>query len=272
VNRRERKADAAAAIRECRVALAARGSSVIHEAIGGEAAGGKTADIVDWHHYPDGEVYDPATHVQYFYHRHRAPSDIRQEWPGECGHFHLFVRGEGIPAGISPMLFAENAVANAPLPPQSAPLKHGRREEVCHLVAIAVDCGGEPIGLFTTNRWVTGETAYRADDAIRLIHRIRFDRGKPVAPIDRWIEALTQLFEPEIAVLLRRRDKAILDWRWRWPRSNVFEDRRLEITSSCAIDLEARLAFVEMQAVAPAAIPPTWRRDPLPSVADGWGR
>src|SRR5207248_2568930 len=124
-------------------------------------------DIAAWQRYPAGEVYDPANHAQYFYHCHAAPAGSA---PGaEHGHFHLFLRAEGIPAGITPLVLPELAVANAPVPPQSAPLKRGERDEVVHLVALALDQRGEPVRLFTTNRWVTGETWYCADDVIRML-------------------------------------------------------------------------------------------------------
>ena len=250
-------------LRECRAALAARGGSVIGEAVGNGAAG-----IVEWRHYPEGEVYDPATHVQYFYHRHSAPDDSGAN-AAEHGHFHLFLRGEGIPAGIAPLLLPEAAVANAPQR-QSAPLKRGSRDEVCHLVAIAVDGRGEPVRLFTTNRWVTGETWYRADDVIRMLDRFRIVSGSPSALLNRWLEAVVRLFQPEIAVLLRQRDKRIIDWRWRWPRRNAFEDPALEVTSWFDIDVEARLAAVEARGVEPATTAAA-RRRMLPSMAEGWG-
>jgi len=265
VDWRQRETEAAATLRECREALAARGRSLVEETSGVGAG-----EVADWRHYPEGEVYDPASHAQFFYHRHpgaaaRAPANA-----AEHGHFHLFLRGEGIPRGMTPLLLPEIAVANAPLPPQSAPLKRGSRDEVCHVVAIAVDVRGEPVRLFTTNRWVTGETWYRADDVIGMLDRVRFGPGVFPALVGRWIEALVRLFQPEIAVLLRNRDKAVMDWRWRWPRSNVFEDSRFEVPSSFEIDLEARLASVEgrLGAAAGRPLPPARR---LPSMADGWG-
>lgn len=261
----EREAEAAARLRECRAVLAAQGRTVIAEAVG------EAAEIVDWRHYPDGEVYDPASHVQYFYHRHPGPAARGRAEPAEHGHFHLFLRGEGIPAGVTPLLLPEIAVANAPLPRQSAPLKRGSRDEVCHVVAIAVDGRGEPVRLFTTNRWVTGETWYRADDVIGMLDRVRLGADTPPALINRWIAALVRLFRPEIAVLLRNRDKAIMDWRWRWPRSNVFEDARLEVTSMFEIDLEARLAAVEARSAGPAGTRGPRRAGQLPSMAEGWG-
>ena len=69
-------------------------------------------------------------------------------------------------------------------------------------------------------------------------------------------------------MLLRNRDQAVMDWRWRWPRRNAFEDTRLEIASSFAIDLEARLAAVEARGQASAK---RRRQTSLPSMAEGWG-
>jgi hypothetical protein len=267
VRQRDRDAIAVATLRECRAALAARGSTVVGEAIGNDAG-----DTVDWLHYPPGEVYDAVSHLQYFYHRHPHAAGSAAADAAEHGHFHLFLRGEGMPAGVVPMLSPETAVANAPPPrrsaPQSAPLKRGGSEEVCHLVAIAVDGRGEPVRLFTTNRWVTGESWYRGADVTQMLDQLRLGGRGGRSVLDRWIEAVLCLYRSEIAALLQARDKAIGEWRWRWPRSHALEDARLEITSSRAIDLEARLAAVEIAAARP---PRTSRRPPLPTMADGWG-
>ena len=155
-----RMEEAAAALDEHRRALVdGRGGILAEIAPEGGA-------LAPWRHYPEEEIYDPHTHAQYFFHVH--PPDGR---PGpEYGHFHVFLRAEGMPPGVAPFHLPEIAVANVrTLPPQGAPLRRGVREEVCHLVAIAVDRRGEPIRLFTTNRWVTGETWYRAEDVIRML-------------------------------------------------------------------------------------------------------
>ena len=280
----ERETAAAATLRECREALAVRGTTVIREATvnrdaGGGGAADSAGDIVEWRHYPAGEVYDSASHAQYFYHRHPGPARMRPaEKPGagpgakiEHGHFHLFLRGGGMPAGITPLLLPEFTVANAPAPRQSAPLKRGGSDEVCHLVALAVDRRGEPIRLFTTNRWVTGETWYRADDVILMLERFRVRGDHPSALLNRWVGALVQLFQPEIARLLRERDRAILEQRWR-RRGNVLEDLRLEVTSSLDIDLDARLAAVEHGGGESVATTGTARAPRLPRMAEGWGR
>lgn len=267
MNSAERQAlAAAAAIRECRQVLAASGSTILRQTVG---SGG----IAEWRHYPDGEAYDPGSHAQYFFHRHaggHSRADELEAEVGEAGHFHLFLRPEGMPRGISPLLLPELAVANAPAAPQAAPLKRSARDEVCHLVAIAVDQAGEPVRLFTTNRWVTGETWYSASDVIRMLDRFQLDRDASCAVLDRWLGAVVQLFRPEIAVLLRQRDEAITGWRRR-RRSNAFEDTRLEITSSFDIDLDARLEIAERLAgdAGPSGVP---RSPPqLPRMAEGWG-
>ena len=263
MNRGDPASDAAASLRDCLTELAERGGTII-----GEAVGGGPGPVADWRHYPAGEVYDPVSHLQFFFHRHPVPAAD----PVEYGHFHVFLRGEGMPAGAVPMLLPDMAVANAPsninAARQSAPLRRGHSDEVCHLVAIAVDPRGAPVRLFTTNRWVTGEAWYRAEDVIGALDRVRFGIAAAPALLCRWVEAVVALFRPEIAVLLRQRDQAITEWRWRWPRRNALEDAALEITSTFAIDLEARLAAAEAGAARLMASPSP---RPLPSMAEGWG-
>ena len=255
---------AAAVIRECRNRLAECGGTILGEAIAG-------AEVPSaWRHYPSGEVYDPESHAQFFFHRHDPVKQTGRELRGEAGHFHLFLRAEGMPSGTSPLLLPELAVANAPLPPQAAPLKRGGRDEVSHLVAIGIDWAGEPVRLFTTNRWVTGETWYGAADVIRMLDRFKVAAADPSPVLNRWITAVVRLFRPEITVLLRQRDDTVMAWRSR-RRSNGFEDPRLEITSSFDIDLEARLANADRLAVEPARAAMAPARRSIPRLAEGWG-
>jgi hypothetical protein len=252
---------AAAVIRDCRRELAAGNADLVGEATAGNPT------ICDWRHYPNGEVYDPKSHAQYFFHSH-APND-RQA--AERGHFHTFLRAEGMPSGVAPLLLPELAVAEvAALPPQGAPLKRGTRDEVSHLIAIAMDVRGEPIRLFTTNRWVTGETWYRAEDVIRMLDRFVIGEPEPSAVLNRWIGAMIRLFLPQIAALLRARDETVMAWRRR-RRTQVFEDPRLEITSSLEIDLDAQLCFVDgVRFVSGEDV--IHRVPSLPPMADGWER
>jgi len=252
-------ASAAAVVGDCRRELAARNRNIVSEALADNPA-------AEWRHYPDGEVYDPKSHAQYFYHTH----PINGRPFREHGHFHTFLRAEGMPVGAAPLILPEIAVADVPaLPPQAPPVKHGTREEVSHLVAIAVDCRGEPIRLFTTNRWVTGETWYRADDVVRMLDRFAITAVEPSETLNRWVGGMLRLFRPQIAALLRMRDETVMAWRRR-RRTHVFEDPALEITSSLDIGLDAQLAFLDRARSEPAAGAPC-RGPVLPAMAEGWG-
>lgn len=255
----EQMASAAGVVRNCRQELAARNTDLVSELTAGGIA------IEDWRHYPDGEVYDPHSHAQYFFHAHPAACQPA----AERGHFHTFLRADGMPLGVTPLLLPELAVANAPaLLPQAAPLKRGSRDEVSHLIAIAVDFHGDPLRLFTTNRWVTGETWYRADDVIAMLDRFAVACAAPSEVINRWVGGMIGLFRPQIAALLRARDETVIAWRRR-RRTQVFEDPRLEVTSSLDIDLDVQLAFVDGARFGPAES--VLRRTPgLPPMAEGW--
>lgn len=98
---------AAAVVAACRNALAANGGDILGEIVAGEET------VADWRHYPAGEVYDPKSHAQYFYHTHPAVDRAVREH----GHFHTFLRAEGMPPGVTPLVLPETAVANAARPP-----------------------------------------------------------------------------------------------------------------------------------------------------------
>ncbi|HEV2098672.1 MAG TPA: hypothetical protein VGR45_07060, partial [Stellaceae bacterium] len=104
--------DAATVVAACRKALVAKGSDILGELAAGEQT------LADWRHYPEGEVYDQHSHAQYFYHAH--PAEDRPA--GEHGHFHTFLRAEGMPLGVTPLVLPESGVADAVRPtPQAAP-------------------------------------------------------------------------------------------------------------------------------------------------------
>jgi hypothetical protein len=226
---------------ECRRVLAKSGDSVLSEVLRGGSP-------LDWRHYPEGDVYDPETHAQYFYHRH-PPG---QRFPGEHGHFHTFLRPRGMPPGTRPLIMPELGIADAPaapagpaIPPARQPNQGSDNDELSHLIAIALDEGGNPIRLFTTNRWVTGETWYAGADVIAMLDRFVIDLARPSWPLNRWLSALFRLFRPTIAALIAARDEAVMSFRRRHRgKVHVFEDRRLEVTSSLEIDLDEQLRRV----------------------------
>lgn len=219
----EEMAEAGREIRTCRRVLAKTGDTVVSELLRGHGT------LYEWRHYPPGDVYDAEYHAQYYYHCH--PEDERPQ--GEHGHFHTFLRPYGMPEGVRP----------APLPDFSPP--DNDNDALSHLIGIAMDVTGQPVRLFTTNRWVTGETWYPAADAIRMLDGFAVDHARPSWPANRWITALLRLFRPQIVTLLTERDAAVARWAADNPDAYVFEDRRLEIASQIAISVEDQIAAVE---------------------------
>jgi hypothetical protein len=180
----------------------------------------------EWDHYPKGDCYDPETHCQYYYHAHRGAN-------GEHGHFHTFQRAKGMPAEISPL----------PLE-RDEPWPKGD-EALSHLIAVSMDKFGLPTHLFSTNRWVTGETLYGADDIIRMLNRFEMDLITPSWPVNRWLSAMITLFRPQIEQLLHKRDAVLAREMASGRKDDVLEDRKLEITSMTLIDTDRQIAAVK---------------------------
>jgi uncharacterized protein DUF6969 len=224
-------------------ALTSAGRSLVSEALAGSDG------FYEWRHYPEGDVYDPVTHAQFFYHAH-PPGERALS---EHGHFHAFVRPRGMPAGVQPLMLPELAIPDAPAQPQGPVLPPARQpnqgegnDKLSHLVAISMDDRGLPVRLFTTNRWVTGETWYGATDVVHMLDRFAINNSAPSVPLNRWITAMFALFRPQMSALLAARDAAIMHWRRRHRgKIHVLEDRRLEVTSATAIDLEEQVRQVE---------------------------
>ena len=200
---------AAAEVVECHRVLAKAGLSVV-----GEVLEGQGAFVVD-QHYPRGDIYDRETHAQYYYHAHRE---------GEHGHFHCFLRAPGMPAGLRP---------------EPDPVRHGwpaGTAAIAHLVAIGMDRRGFATRLFTTNRWVTGETWYPAPAVIAMLDGWAVDHARPNWAVNRWLGAMLRLFRPQIEALLIARDRVLAAR----PGADPWEDRTLETVTEIPIDVAAQ--------------------------------
>jgi hypothetical protein len=200
---------------DCRRELRRLGRTIVEEAAGER--------IEPFTHYPQGDVYDYHTHSQFYFHIHRT---------GEHGHFHTFLRPKGMPPGVSP---ADPADRRAP----------GDNDALSHLVAIGVDGRGEPSRLFTTNRWVTAETWYKAADVRAMLPCFQVENDRPSPTLSRWVTAMVALFRPQIDRLLVERDAWIARNSHRLPGIPVFEDRDIEVTSQMAVNVEEQIAQVQ---------------------------
>ena len=210
---------AGAEVLECSRVLDKGGLNVVGEMLRGQG------EFIEYEHYPTDDVHDADSHAQYYYHAHRGSA-------GEHGHFHTFLRAAGMPAGAAPVPYS----GGEPWPAGDQALSH--------LIAISMDAYGAPIGLFAVNRWVTGDTWYRARDVIDMLDGFVIDHADPSWPVNRWIGAMLRLFRPQIESLILARDATLAAWARSHPGRDVFEDRELEITSHAAISVEQQIAAV----------------------------
>ena len=197
-------------VTECHRVLAKTGNNIVGELLP------RDGSFFQYDHCPPGDVYDRETHSQYYYHAHRK---------GEHGHFHTFIREKGLPKGMSPV--------------EQSKVRYikDRDDTLCHLVAISMNQNGWPIGLFTTNRWVTTENWFAAEDVCDILDRFKIDQARPSWPTNLWITAMLRLFRPQIVSLIRKRDAVLADWQKHHPKEDVFEDRKLDLPSQIGISL-----------------------------------
>ncbi|KKB10021.1 DUF6969 family protein [Devosia chinhatensis] len=177
----------------CEAILAKGGLNVLSETFAGVDA------IAAWDHYPPGDVFDPVSKSQWFYHCHPAEDDSR-----EHGHFHCFVRPEG---------------ADGP---------------IHHLVAIGVDAQGRLLRLFTVNQWVVGDDWVGAKELAALLEKFDVQMPKPSYLVNRWLTSIIVAYEDEIRSLIEQRDVVLtgqgesLDC--------ALADHSIEVTSELVIE------------------------------------
>lgn len=177
----------------CETVLAKGGLSVLTETL-------RDAETVEtWSHYPQGDVFDPQSGAQWYYHCH----DIG-EGSAEHGHFHCFVRPQG---------------ADGP---------------IHHLAALGVDPHGRLVRLFTVNQWVVGDDWLDAEATIGLLPRFDVHMPRPSYLVNRWLTAVFTAYEREISELIRQRDRT-LDRHVPPQGVAVRADKALEVTAQHSI-------------------------------------
>lgn len=206
---------------ECHRVLAKTGDNIVAELLR------DVEDFTQWNHYPEGDIYDNASHSQFYYHAHDP-----EERPGEHGHFHTFLRPKGMPKGCKP---AKVPNFKKPKDPDDA---------LSHLIAISMDDKGFPIGLFTVNRWVTADVWYEAEDVVKFVDCFSIDMARPSWPVNRWITNMLRLFRPQIIELLYARDRCVADWRAKNKRKNPYKSHDIEILSASEISIDNQMAMI----------------------------
>lgn len=208
--------------------LAGRRSNLVAELLRNQG------EFYEQQHYPRGDVFDPETGAQYYYHAHRSEGR-------EHGHFHIFQRPHLLPEHFEPVRFVKPGVGRCS--PEERVGRHWPRGDraLAHIVAVAMDNYGLPIRLFTVNRWVTDETWFAARDVIAMLDRFELRHDWPSPNVNRWLNNLLRLYQPEITDLIRRRDDAVEARGRANPRGDALEDRSLEITAGLDISVERRV-------------------------------
>lgn len=178
-------------------------------------------------HYPKGDRIDHSTGAQFFYHCHRENFEST-----EHGHFHCFLRYKHIPKSIKP----------APL----ADWDKYMDNPMTHLVAIAMNQMGQPIRLFTVNRWVTSEICYEAKHVPNFIKRYKMTlQNDPYWQVlDKWVEGMLHLFAPQISWLHHARDLRMQDYQQNKGIINPYIDHDIEELSEISIDLKTQVEWV----------------------------
>ena len=140
--------------------LASANSNVVMEVLKNQG------DFYGTTHYPSGEVYDPLTECQYYYHAHRD---------GEHGHFHTFHICD----------------------PDS---NHYR---FAHLISISMDDYGNPKKLFIVTQWHEGEVMLDFEEAKWRICHFKITHNYPSKAVNEWLNAAYKAFQPQMIELMR---------------------------------------------------------------------
>jgi hypothetical protein len=203
----------------------AKGKTILHHTLK------KNKRHISMNHYPKGDRIDRATGAQYFYHCHREDMDLE-----EHGHFHCFMRYKQIPKRIKPTPLAD--------------WKDYLDNPMTHLVAISMNRFGQPIRLFTVNRWVTSELWYDAVHAPYFCKRFKMTLSDDPywQVLDQWVEGMIHLFSPQIIWLQEQRDQMIAHQQALHPGENVYVDHGLEELSEISIDLKSQIGWLLAQA------------------------
>jgi len=210
---------AAIRVRDIMHDLAMVGSNVVSEVLCDQP------EFYEWDHYPPGDIYDPVSHSQFYYHAH-PPEDRNNIRTDEHGHFHTFMRPPGFPPEVEQLSELGGLPAACP------------SSGLTHLIAVSVNFAGDPVRLFTTNRWVTDETWYPAAEVKRILPHFLVTRESRCSQTSAWISSLLTMYGPLIELLMDARDETVRAHDTSQPIHKAWSDRSLEVTSVADISLE----------------------------------
>jgi len=142
--------------------------------------------------------------LRIFYHQHVHPSKSELEH----GHFHLFVRNNGI-------------------------------KDWQHLIAIVMDRQGQAIEFSTVNQWVTDSQWVEQNNLESLFQQLQ--QQDPDSLLISWFIAILCLYKNEITQLIRKRDLHLSDINESSAINDILKNREFYTLSSLKIDLKQKL-------------------------------
>ena len=158
--------------------------------------------------YPTELLHFNQTGWRAYYHCHPASRSGNHRFQGEHGHFHIFVR------------------------------THKNPEEWSHLVALAMDSMGQPLGWFTVNHWVTAETWKSVSVLAKHLNSIAFSEQKTL--VERWLLSLLALSCEQVKSILDERDRVLKQYELK-SNNNIKQDKNIYILSAIPIVLTESL-------------------------------
>lgn len=146
-----------------------------------------------------------------YYHCHPASRAGNHRFKGEHGHFHIFIRTQTIP------------------------------EQWSHLVALAMDNMGQPLGWFTVNHWVTGEQWQSSETLINQLKTIPYDSQTTL--VERWLLSIIAVSHEAVEAILYDRDNMIEQKQLKAIDNDIKQDKELYLLSEAVIDLKKLLSL-----------------------------
>jgi len=147
-----------------------------------------------------------------YYHCHPATRAGNHRFQGEHGHFHIFVRTQNEP------------------------------EKWSHLVALAMDKMGQPLGWFTVNHWVTGETWQDSEILSKYLESIPYEQLKHLKStktniVERWLLSLLAVSRDKVKIVLHERDKILQQKQLNQKKLDMKQDKGIYLLSEIPISL-----------------------------------
>ncbi|MFK5913668.1 MAG: hypothetical protein QM484_04765 [Woeseiaceae bacterium] len=142
-----------------------------------------------------------------YYHCHPASRAGNHRFEGEHGHFHIFVRTQNDP------------------------------EKWSHLVALSMNNMGQPLGWFTVNHWVTGETWVDVDMLCKYLKIIPYDNPGLNKIVERWLLSLLAISRDKVEIVLYERDKVLLQEQQANKEIDIKKNKDIYLLSEIPINL-----------------------------------